>query len=350
MLKPIAQEPTRHRLFVERLLIVSAFALLGFLLFRLSELILLVFGSVLVAVILRTIAGPLQRRTALSASLALSLSVVGLVAGLAGAMWWLGSEVRAQAQALGDTVPAAWLALEARIDEFGLGDTVDEWKSEITPAGSGILASVTGAVRSIGRGLADLLIVFVGGIYLAAQPELYRRGLLKLLPCPSRELGSVALDDSGRALKLWLLGQLVSMALVGTLTGVGLWLIGVPSPLALGLFAGLLEFIPLVGPIIAAIPGVLLAFAQSPEMALWALGLYLLIQQIEGNVIQPLVQQHAVDLPPALLLFSLLAGGLLFGATGVILATPLTVVIFVLTKRLYVREALATDTPLPGEE
>lgn len=350
MLKEIAEAPTGHRLFVERLLIVFAFGLLGFLIFRLSGLILLVFGSVLVAVILRTIAAPLQRLARLSSGLALAFAVLGLLAGAAGAVWWLGSEVRAQAESLGDTVPAAWLALEARIDDLGFGETVDEWKSEITPAGSGILASVTGAVRSVGRGLADLLIVFVGGIYLASQPDLYRGGLLKLFPRKNRELASLALDDSGRALKLWLLGQLISMALVGTLTGVGLWLIGVPSALALGLFAGLLEFIPLIGPIIAAIPGVLLAFAQGPEMALWALALYLLIQQVEGNVIQPLVQQHAVDLPPALLLFSLLAGGLLFGATGVILATPLTVVIFVLTKRLYVREALATDTPLPGEE
>lgn len=197
---------------------------------------------------------------------------------------------------------------------------------------------------------ADLLVVFVGGIYLASQPGLYRGGLLKLMPRKSRKLSSIALDDSGRALRLWLLGQLVSMALVGTLTGAGLWLLGVPAALALGLFAGLLEFIPLVGPIIAAIPGVLLAFAQGPEVALWVLGLYLIIQQVEGNVIQPLVQQHAVDLPPALLLFSLLATGLLFGATGVILATPLTVVIFVLTKRLYVRETLATVAPLPGED
>ncbi|MFQ3595886.1 MAG: AI-2E family transporter, partial [Sphingomonadaceae bacterium] len=128
-----------------------------------------------------------------------------------------------------------------------------------------------------------------------------------------------------------------------TLTGLGLWLIGVPSALTLGLLAGLLEFVPFVGPIVAAIPALLLAGAQGTETFLWTLGLYLLIQQAEGNIIQPLVQRAAVKIPPVLLLFAILVAAPLFGPVGILLAAPLAVLVFTLVKHLYVREAL--DTP-----
>jgi predicted PurR-regulated permease PerM len=213
-----------------------------------------------------------------------------------------------------------------------------------------MFSQVGGILMTIFGGIAHTLLVIAGGIYLAAQPDLYRKGLLKLVPKPSRGLAGDALDASGKALKLWLLGTFVSMALVGSLTAFGLWLIGVPSWLALGLLAGLFEFIPIIGPIAAAIPGVLLALTVGIDTFLWALALYILIQQMEGNVIQPLVQRYAVDLPPALLLFSVVAGGFLFGIIGIIFAAPLTVVAYVMVKRLYVREALDTETSLPHEK
>ena len=140
------------------------------------------------------------------------------------------------------------------------------------------------------------------------------------------------------------------MVAVGFLTWLGLALIGVPSALTLALLAGLLEFVPYVGPIVSAVPAVLLAFAASPEMAFWTALLFFGVQQFEGYVLEPLVQQHAVDLPPALLLFALVAGGLVFGLIGVLFAEPLTVMLFVMVKRLYVREALQTPTPIPGEK
>ena len=120
--------------------------------------------------------------------------------------------------------------------------------------------------------------------------------------------------------------------------------------LALGLLAGMLEFIPFAGPIIASIPAILLALAVGPDLALWVLLLYLAVQQFEGYLLTPLVQQYAVELPGVVLLFSLLAFGTLFGTLGIILAAPLTVVAYVLVKRLYVIETLHTPTPIPGEK
>jgi predicted PurR-regulated permease PerM len=122
-----------------------------------------------------------------------------------------------------------------------------------------------------------------------------------------------------------------------------------PSALVLGLLAGLLEFIPFAGPIIAAVPAVLLALVVGPDMALWVAGLYLVVQQLEGNLLSPLIQQYAVDLPGVVLLFSLIGFGILFGTLGVVLAAPLAVVTLVLVKRLYVIETLDTATPIPGE-
>lgn len=335
-----------HRIFIERLVIALAMVVLALLLWRLRGLLVLVFGAVLVAVILSLIAHPIRERLRVPQGLALFAAVLIVIGLLVTCFWLFGAEVVQQSSALGQMIPEAWRLVESRLDDWGLGDPVRDALESVTD-GSGVVSNIGGIAMSVGAGLADALLIIVGGIYLAAQPRLYRRGIVKLFPQRAHRLATQALDDSGEALRLWLFGQLVSMLLVGLLTGLGLWLIGVPSALTLGILAGLLEFIPYVGPIAAAVPAVLLALAVSPEMAIWTVGLYLVIQQIEGNVIQPLVQQRAVELPPALLLFSLVAGGTLFGIIGILFAAPLTVVIYTLVKRLYVREALGTPTKMP---
>jgi predicted PurR-regulated permease PerM len=137
------------------------------------------------------------------------------------------------------------------------------------------------------------------------------------------------------------------MATIGTVTGIGLWLIGVPSALTLGILAGPLEFVAIICPIIAAIPALLIALTQGVDTASWTLALYVVVQQLESNLVQPIVQK-AVEMPPALLLFSIVTGGLLFGLIGVLLAAPMTFPAHVLVKRLYVMEALDTRTSIPG--
>lgn len=344
----MARETTSHRIFIERLAIALIVIAVALLLWTLRGLFILVFGAVLVAVILGLIARPLRERGRMPPPLALLCAVVVVAALIGAAAWMFGAEVMRQAEALRALIPAAWAASVARLDGFGLGEPLRQWTASLG-AGGGVIGHIGAIARSIGSGIADALLVIVGGIYLAAQPDLYRTGLLKLVPARGRELAADALDASGRALHLWLLGRLVSMAAVAVLTWLGLTLIGVPSALTLALLAGLLEFVPFIGPIVAAVPAVLLAFAAGPDKALWTGLLFVAIQQLEGNVLEPLVQQRAVDLPPALLLFAVVAGGLVFGVAGILFAAPLTVVLYVLVKRLYVREALHTRTALPGE-
>ncbi len=342
------QDPMPHRAYVERLLITLLIGGVALLLWNLRGLLLLVFGSVLVAVILNLVAAPIRDRLGLPRGLALLVAVL-IVASLIGtAFWMFGSEVIRQSESLREMIPAAWQAMLARFDDWGIGAPVREW-TEGLGSGGGIVSNVGSLALSVGNAVADILLVVVGGIYLAAQPDIYWAGLLKLLPERARTLAAQALEASGRGLRLWLLGRLISMAVVGLLTFFGLWLIGVPSALTLGLLAALLEFVPFLGPILAALPAILLAFAQEPEMALWTIALFVAIQQFEGNVLEPLIQQRAVEIPPALLLFALVAGTLLFGVSGILLAAPFTVVLFMLVKRLYVREALNTRTSIPGD-
>ncbi|MGQ0559512.1 MAG: AI-2E family transporter [Sphingosinicella sp.] len=337
-----------HRTFIERLVIAIAVAAVALLLWTLRDLIILVFGAVLVAVILGLIAGPIRERLRVPAPLALMAAVVIALAVIGSAFWLFGSEVAAQSTALRETIPRAWEAMLARLDQWGIGEPLRQGSATLG-RGSGVLGNLGALALTIGNGIADTLLVVVAGIYLAAQPDLYWDGMIKLIPRRGRALAADALEASARALRLWLLGRLVSMATVGVLTWLGLTLIGVPSALTLGLLAALLEFIPFLGPVLAALPALLLAFAAGPDKAIWTLGLFVAVQQFEGNVLEPLVQQRAVSLPPALLLFALVAGGLAFGTAGIILAAPLTVVLFVMVKRLYVQEALHTATPLPGE-
>ena len=345
----MSQGSGSHRLFIERVVIALALVAVALLLWNLRGLFLLVFGSVLVSVILGLIAEPIRRRLGVPSPLAL-LAAVLIVAGVIGTAFWLfGAEVMRQAASLRELVPAAWGALEMRLDAWGLGAPLREWTATLG-RGGGVVSNLGTIAVSIGNGIADTVLVIVGGIYLAIQPELYRVGLLKLVPERGRDLAAEALAASGRALRLWLLGRMVSMAVVGLLTWLGLTIIGVPSALTLALLAALLEFVPFIGPIVAAVPAILLGFAAGPEKAVWVALLFLAIQQFEGNVLEPLVQQRAVDLPPALLLFALVAGGIVFGIVGILLAAPLTVVLYVMVKRLYVQEALHTQTPLPGDE
>lgn len=331
-------------MFIRRVLIVLALTSLFFLVWHLRGVILMLFGAVVVASVFRALADILRKRLRLPDIVAVAASVLIVLGTIVGLAMLFGSQVAQQVELLSETLPRAWASLEQRIGEMGLGEALSQG---IT--GGGAFANVGRTIMSVGSGLADTLVVVFGGIFLAAQPNFYRYGLVKLVPSGKRALVADALVDSERALRLWLRGQMVAMIVVGVLTGMGLWLLGMPSALVLGLLAGLLEFIPFAGPIIAAVPAVLLALAVSPDLALWVVLLYTAVQQVEGAVVQPLVQQYAVDLPGVVLLFALIAFGTLFGVIGVLLAAPLAVVTYVLVKRLYVREALDTATPIPGE-
>lgn len=336
--------------FVKRTLIVFAIGALFFILWQLRVLVVMLFASVVVATVFRAVAAPIERRTPLSETAAVGVAILIVFALVAGLLWLFGSEIARQTETLSNMLPSALQALEQLLADWGIAKEVSGWLSLPSPGGGSVISSIMRFIVSLSSGVADTLVVLFGGIFLSLQPRLYRTGVVKLVPKASRALAADAMTYSENALELWLKAQLVSMTVIGVFTAFGLWLIGVPSWLVLGLLAFALEFIPYAGPILASIPAILLALSVSPELALWTIGLYIVVQQLEGNVIYPLIQQWAVHVPAVVLLFSLLAFGALFGVVGVIFAAPLTVVCYVLVKRLYVVEALDTPTPIPGDE
>lgn len=345
---PIPAPPLRP--FVARVLVVLALGALALLAWKLSELLLIVFGAVVVGVLLHALASGLRRRLPVPEWAALGLVILLLVLALAAIVLLFGAEVAAQIDAFRTTLPAAWAKFHAWLQAGPLGPQIEQIPDQLRDGASTLAAHAGSIVMSAGGGVTDAVLMGVGGIYLAAQPRLYRRGVLRLLPLDRRDVADEALAASGQALRAWLGGQLLAMAVIGVLTGLGLWLLGVPVALGIGLLTALLDFIPIVGPIVAAVPAILLGFTVSPQVALGALLLFVVLQQIEGHVLQPLIQARAVDLPPALLLFSLFGIGVLFGPMGVVLAAPMTVVIYVLVKHLYVRHALGDKQDAPSAD
>lgn len=170
-------------------------------------------------------------------------------------------------------------------------------------------------------------------IFLAASPQLYLRGALRLLPMTWRSRGREVAAELGATLRLWFLGQFIDMAIVGLLLWLGVFLIGSPLAMSLALLAGLLNFVPYVGALAGAVPAILVAMAQSPVLAAWVALLFLAVQLLEGNVIAPWIQKRTIALPPALTILSQTVLGTLFGLIGLIVATPFIAVLLVAVRR-----------------
>lgn len=198
--------------------------------------------------------------------------------------------------------------------------------------------------------LSNLVVVLFTGIFFAANPTLYKNGVLLLVAKKREKRVGEALDAAGAALWKWLTAQLIAMAFVGISVSIGLIIIDLPLALVLGLIAGLLDFVPYIGPFAAFFPALLIAFAEGPEMILMTAAVYLIVQQLEGNLVTPLVQQQRVSIPPAMVILSIVAFGLVFGVAGVIMATPLAVVAMVLVGMLYVQDVLKKEVTIPGQD
>lgn len=335
--------------YLRRLLIAVAVIAVAALLWSLSRVLVLVFGAVLVAVSLRAAADLVAERTPVPRRWSLPVAGAAILLVLALSLLLVANGVGGQFGELSRRLPAA---LDDLAKGFGFGEGL-AGLAKGAGGGAGLTGDLFTRVASVGfllaGGVADLLLVVFAGIFLALDPGLYARGLVDLFPPAQHERVRGTLAACGRALRLWLAGKLLAMGLVAALTASLMWLIGVPSPLALGLVAGLSEFVAFVGPLIAGVAILLAALSEGPTTVALAFAAVLAIQQIESNMITPMVQQRAVDLPPALTLFSVLAFAVLFGTLGVLFSEPLTVVAFVAVKKLYVRETLGEATEVPGE-
>lgn len=350
----ILAERSSLSFFAARVILTIGLIALALALWVMRDAVLLAFSAVLLAIAVHGLADVLTRNLNLPRPAALAIAALALLGGFGAVLWIFGAQLATELSGVFDRLPDAWdrirQSLEANpagalivseIDAVASGESAGSLKGMISNAGSYALPMASGLT-------ASLLVFFIAG-FLTTSAGSFRRGALLLLPQGIDSRVGEALDASGRALKKWLLGITADMMIIAVLMGVTLWALGVPAFIGLALIAGLAQFVPTVGPLIAAIPGVLLAFTVSPMTALWTAIAYFVVSQVEANLVYPLIQQKAASIPPALNLIAVLGFGILFGPLGVLLATPILVVVSVFVVMLYVRDTLGKDAGNPGQ-
>ena len=319
---------------------VTLAAAVGLLVWMFSHVVLLLFFAVLLACTLRGAADGLSKLTRLPAGLMLAVISVLLLGLVVGGVWWIGPQLAEQAGDLVNKLSGEVNALLQRYGSTSWAKSLTQHLSGSTPSAAQVSAPAFKVVGLTLGALADLILVVITALYLAISPALYQRGLLRLIAIRHRPRALEILHSIGRILRRWLLGQMVDMVVVGTITAVGMSILHVPVPLALGVVAGLLTFIPYFGAVVAGIPAVLVALTVSPTTALYAVGVFLLCHLVEGYVLSPLVQKRLVEMPPALTLLAMTAAGALFGPLGIILGTPMAAAAMVAIREGYVVEIL----------
>ncbi|MDZ4802321.1 MAG: AI-2E family transporter [Bryobacteraceae bacterium] len=331
---------------------VTGTAVVLLVLWTISDALLLVFGAILLAILFRTLSEALTRYTPVPERIAFPLTLFLIAAFFAIIGLLYAPLIAEQFHEIGNSVPKAWEGLRSRLAQIpwarGVADALPGPEVAIQ-RGASMLGRISNIFSSTLGALFNFFIVVVLALFLAADPAPYRQGIIRLFPISRRVRAVEVLDCLGESLRLWLLGQLAAMLIIGVFTAIGLYIVGVPLALGLSLLAALFNFIPNVGPLIAGIPAVLLALTHGVQDALWVVVVYLVAQTIEGNFLTPMIQQRASNLPPALTIAAQIGLGLLFGFAGVALATPLTVVGMVMVRMLYIEDVLG-DKPEPGED
>lgn len=318
-------------------ILVAALLAVAIVLFH--DVLLIAFGGLLVAVLLSASVNMLRKHVALPRwlSLLLIITIAGCV--IAVALFYGGSVLSGQYEALRTALPTA---LQQSIHTLKMGPlgaflpTSSSEAQSIVGGAIGLLQHATGMISStFGLVLGIGVMVFVGAC-IAAEPELYRRGLLALIPAAHRPSVNRLFDAISLALRAWLAARLVSMLAIGILSMIGLTVLQIPYAIALGVLAGLLAFVPNIGPFIAGVPAVLLALAISPQRALFVILMYWLAHALDDFLIIPIAERRIVHLPPALTILVQIGLGSLVGILGVAFAAPLTAVAIVAIRILWI--------------
>lgn len=325
---------------------ISAFVVAAvILIWYAADVLLLAFAGIIMALLLRGVANAVADRTPLTPGVAVGIVLLSLLGLLALASWLFADNVARQAGQLVEALPTAVQKLRDWLGEREWGRLVVAQLPKAVSRGgltqtAGIVTTTLGS--TVGA-VADIVIVLFVTLYVALDPDVYEQGVLWLVPPRGRARARAVLHVLATTLRRWIVGRLLGMTIIGVLTGLGLWLIGVPLALMLGLLAGLLNFVPYIGPIIAFVPIALLALMQSQTVLVWVSILYVAIQAIESYLVTPLVAQRSVALPPGLTIIAQVLLSVILGWLGLLLATPLTAAVLVVVKMLYIEGALGDD-------
>jgi predicted PurR-regulated permease PerM len=295
------------------------------------QVLLLIFAGILMAILFRGAGTWLAERTGLSIAWSMALVLLSFGVFLFGSIWMFGVQIAEQTDQLFVAVSQAYEELRHKLAQYHMA-------GGLSTGGINLEAPAKAAASGALWTFASIVIVLFLGVYLSTAPQLYTELFLSFFDSPLRRRVARLLNAMAAALRWWILGQLIAMAVVGLITTVGLLMVGAPMPVSLGVMAMVFTFVPYVGAIVSAVPAILLAFTKSGDLAISVIIVYFVAHVIEGYIIVPLIQHKLVYLPPAMILAMQFLMELFAGMVGVTLATPLMVVGMVLIKKLYFKQ------------
>jgi predicted PurR-regulated permease PerM len=341
--------------FISRLLItvgtVLSVLLIVILIWYAVQVLLWIFAGTLLAVLLRGMSDWVSEKTGISDRWSFFLVLLLILLTLGVSLWLLTPSVIVQVEELAEQLPRSIERIREMLNRSEMAQRV--WAlipepEQIMESMGNLLQGAVGFLSTTANAVTGLIMILFIGLYLAFDPRLYIEGFLHLIPIRKRNRAREVIHAAGHTLRWWLIGRILVMIPVAVLSVAVLWLLGVRLALILGILAGLLNFIPFLGPILAAIPAVLIAMIDDPMLGLYVILFYFLIQQLESYVIDPIVLQKTVFVPPVLYVSVQILMGILVGFLGVILATPLVALVLVLAKMLYVEEIIGEDMQVEG--
>jgi len=339
--------------YTTRVLVTALIVILLLAMWRLRDALMLTFLSVTIAIALQLPVSRLERM-GLSHGVSILITMVGLLVVIVLAFVLIIPAMVEQVSDLANELPDAfeqardeydrqaanhsWMP-DVDWDEITEGDVPDFLTNQASNLSRNIFPFLTG----VGGVIANLIVIIFISIFFVTDPANYLEGLLTMVPRGYRPRALDIFVSLGNTLRRWFIGQLISMLLSGTMitlaTGI---ILGLPNPLALGVISGMMEFVPNIGSLLAIVPAIIIALADDPGLVPWVIVTYLLVQQIQSNLIMPRIMTRQVNIPAAVVLIAQVMAAALFGFMGLVLAMPLAVLVMVLVREIYVYDVLNT--------
>lgn len=345
---------TRHHDFIQKILIIIFFALILVVLWQGVEVVLLVFAGFLLGVFLRGLGEALSKYTPLTEKLGVAVILISIIGVIALSVWLIVPSIQTQFDQLSEQLPKSFEQARQTISQYPLGRRIVEQipsrQQFVSNQSQSFVGRITGIFSTAFDIAVNFIIVLITAIYFAFNQDSYYEGIIKLVPKNREKAARTILGTIEYTLQRFLLGVFAAVTINGTITFIGLWFLGIPFALPLAVITAVFNFVPNLGPIAASVPAILIAFSLSPTTALYVALLYFAVQNIDGFVTTPLVQQRAVSIPPVLIIAAQLLLATMFGFLGLLLAVPIVAVVFVLVKMIYVEDILGRTVEIKGAE
>ncbi|TWT86132.1 AI-2E family transporter [Neorhodopirellula pilleata] len=310
---------------------------------------LLLFAGLLFGVFLHALSVWPTRHTPISYRASYLIVVTLLILLIVGGTYYMGSQIGQRVDDFTSQLQQSIQTTDQKISQIDWANrnfpSIEDLRQRILESTGSVLPKMFQGLQMVGWGITGAFVIFFVGLYAAYDPDLYRNGLVKMTSKRNRSRYSEVLKQTRTALGQWLMGRFMSMAVVGIATAIALWILGVPLAFSLGVLAAFLTFIPNIGPLLAAIPQMLLAVNLGTQTVIYVLVFNVALQMVESYLITPMIQKHEVSLPPVLTIASQLIMGVWAGIIGIMMAAPLVVVAMVGIQMLYVHDRLGDDHP-----